>query len=209
MLRKSHKLTRIIRRYIYALPLTLLSSHTMAAGSVQDIEGQCNIAAETEVKRIIKNGVIDTGSLIFCGAHSRTDILMDDGTAIRLHSNSSINFRDFVNDSGAESSRSSISLIKGFVSLSNPLNNGFYIFYKLVTPVGSIDYYGYRLDTRFCAGDCNDVYPLPADGLHLKTDSEDTVLRNYSGNHGLPANMGVYVGDANSSPATENDNAIF
>jgi len=190
--------------------LLLMASHTiMAANDVATIKRVIgNVVAATpegDIRTLAKGDIVNTGETINTGPYSLVQIDFNDESIVTLRSNSRFLIEDYHHEvEKPDEDKNFFNLLKGGLrTVTGLIGKRSKDQYHVNTAVATIGIRGTDYELRHCAGDCQDIDPVPANGLYVGVgpDSDTSItITNNAGIQDLVAGQFAYVAGPNSGP---------
>ncbi len=168
------------------------------AGKIKRVEGQAMAATPRGQIRLLKKGDrLRSGETISTGPNSLAQLNFTDGGVITLRPNSRFQIKKYRYKKEPKKDRSIFGLLKGGLrAISGLIGKRNHRSYSMTTAVATIGIRGTDYEIRQCAGDCQDIFPLPADGLYVGvTEGTDSriILKNNASIRQLVAGQFAFV----------------
>lgn len=215
-------------RYFCLLLFTLaalLSSPLMAAtaaGHISMLTGRATAATDDgTIRPLLEQGKVYSGETISTGPGTYLNIVFSDGGRVLLRPNTrfEITRYEFPQADAAETQRRQndndepetiaqaeqgnafFSLLKGgFRAITGLIGQRNHDNVSVRTPVATIGIRGTDFEARICAGDCQDISPIPKDGLYAGVVDGGISITNSAGKQVTLAGQYAYVAGSNTAP---------
>ncbi|MEX2516076.1 MAG: FecR domain-containing protein [Gammaproteobacteria bacterium] len=193
------RLNRLLAILLVSLFSILVSGQAVAQAALAErIKGQVSAAtAAGEIRELEQGSEIFSGETVATGPNSMIQMNFTDGSIITLRPNSRFQIQDYAHDPDDASKDSGFfSMLKGGLrAVTGLVGQRSRRSYRVETAVATIGIRGTDFELRLCAADCQDVEPLPQDGLYagVNDDGSDSgiIIINETGEYEL--NAGQYA----------------
>lgn len=210
---------------ILALPCLLPGNAlaATAAGHISMLTGRATAATDDgTIRPLIEQGKVFSGEMISTGPGTYLNIVFSDGGRVLLRPNTRFEITRYEYPAAgrsqqprrrqaeeetetvaqAEEGNAFFSLLKGgFRAITGLIGQRNHENVTLRTPVATIGIRGTDFEARLCAGDCQDIFPIPQDGLYAGVVDGGIVITNAAGQQVSLAGQYAYVAGASIAPA--------
>ena len=157
------------------------------------------IRVDGDIRRIRKGSELYSNETISTTSGSYARLQLKDESWIMLRPGSRFYLESVEYEEETQEGTGFFSLLKGgFRAVTGLIKDK--LNYRYSTTVATIGIRGTDFAVRICAGDCFDIYPVPADGLYLQVIDHDVVLTNGSGKFPFRAGQFVFISHRGAVP---------